>query len=307
MRLPVTGPLNAAVFDLLLRQCQPCISGEDHVLDLDLSSAEWSTPAGLVPLASLLRVLSGGGIQVNLAAPPADPGIRSYYCRMDFFKCIAVKAPCRDVARRSGEDRFIEITELEHPQIQEVVGSKLVRLLQKLPKGVEATEASRLSFIDGCGELVSNTRHAYDERIDPEIGEHRPRALLQAQYYPQRGVVEFCICDCGVGIKRSMEGEHQGGFQSHLEAIVAALAFRNRNPRGDGAGLGLSALHSYIKKNGGRLRIRSGDALKEQRGDRATTSTQALSNWDGTIVALEILVEKAADLSKIWKRLGSSR
>ena len=72
----------------------------------------------------------------------------------------------------------------------------------------------------------------------------------------------------------------------------------------DGAGLGLAALESYVKKNGGILRIRSGDALRVQRGSRGASSTQELPSWDGTIVTVEILVEKNADLSRIWKRMA---
>jgi hypothetical protein len=100
-----------------------------------------------------------------------------------------------------------------------------------------------------------------------------------------------------------MEGEHAVNYVSHLESIQAALAYRNRGPQGDGAGLGLAALESYIKKNGGTLRVRSGDGLRVQRGSKCT-STKHLSDWSGTIVVLEIIVEKTADLSKIWLRLG---
>ena len=115
--------------------------------------------------------------------------------------------------------------------------------------------------------------------------------------------MEFSVCDCGTGIKRSMEGEHNGNYRSHLESIQAALALRNRNPLGNRAGLGLAALESYIRRNGGTMRVRSGDALRVQKGSRST-STERLSVWSGTIVVIEILVEKTADLSKIWKRLG---
>ncbi|HZR33482.1 MAG TPA: hypothetical protein VFA76_16680 [Terriglobales bacterium] len=303
MRLAVTGTVNAAIFDSYLLQCQPCIQGTDGELVLDLSSADWGYPSGLVPLASLMRALSGQGVTVRVDSYP-DKSVCSYYCRMGFFNLIGANSPCRQVRGGTGEGRFIEITELRHPQIEAEKRTKLVGLLRRLPEGVNATGVSRSSFIDACGELVSNTRHAYEARIDNTIGT-RPPALLQAQFYPKRGLVEFCVSDCGLGIKRSMEGEHGAQpFTSHLDAIDAALAFRNKNPMGGGEGIGLSALHSYIKKNGGTLRIRSGDALKVQQGDRRTTSTQQLPGWDGTIVTLEIRVEKAADLSRIVKRLA---
>jgi hypothetical protein len=187
-------------------------------------------------------------------------------------------------------------------QIDGQTTRKLTGLLQRLPKGTDATDLSRQSFIDACGELVSNTRHAYDDETRQD--RQHPRALLQAQFYPKQSLVEFCICDCGRGIKSSMEGEHQENFASHAEAISAALVFRNRNPLGGGAGLGLSALETYVGKNGGRLKIRSGDALKVQHGSRKKTTTQLLPIWNGTIVTLEIHVQKSTDLSKIWKRMA---
>lgn len=301
MRLPITGTLNAALFDNILRECQPCIQGRDRKLDLDLSSAEWGYPSGLVPVANLLKTLSMQGTRIEVVGYP-ESSVCSYYCRMDFFRRIGLRSPCRTAAKSTGEGRFVEITELRDAQIKQETSAKLSNLLQRLPKSVTATETSRRSFIDACGELVSNTRHAYDARIDGDIAT-RPRALMQAQFYPKRGTVEFCVCDCGVGIKRSMEGEHAVKYRSHSESIQAALAYRNKAPQGDGAGLGLAALESYIKRNGGTLRVRSGDSLQVQRGRRCT-STEHLPDWSGTIVVLEIIVEKTADLSKIWLRLG---
>jgi hypothetical protein len=303
MRLPLTGQLGSTAFEGLLVASQPCIAGTDQTVDLDLSSAEWGSPSGMVPVTGLLRFLSSRGVRINVVAYPADEAVCAYLQRMNFFRWVGAEDQCEGTRRLSGEGRFIEITELHQAEIAADSKKKLMRLLQNLPEGAEATDASRLSFIDACGELVANTRHAYDASI-LRVEEDRPAALLQAQFYPKNGVVEFCICDCGIGVKRSMEGEHAGQFPSHLDAIDAALAFRNRNMSGGGAGLGLSALQSYIKRNGGTLRIRSGDALKMQRGSRGVTCTQHMQHWEGTVVTLTIKVDKAADLSKIWHRLS---
>jgi hypothetical protein len=305
MRLAVTGSLNSALFDSLLTQCAPCVRGDDLQLELDLSSADWAYPSGLVPFASLVRVLAQRGVHVAVLKYP-DSSTCSYYCRCNFFEHIGAESPCADKNESLGEDRAVKITELEESTITGETLTRLGRLLQRLPKGVEATEGSRKSFIDACGELASNTRHAYEERAGEGDIAGRPRGLLQAQFYPRDGRVELCVCDCGRGIKRSMEGEHHENYVSHLEAITAALVFRNKNPMGEGEGLGLSAVHTYIKKNGGILRIRTGDALKTQHGSKVTSSTEELPLWNGTIVALEILVEKKADLGTIQKRFAKA-
>ncbi len=305
MRLAVTGALNSALFDSLLKQCEACAQGQDRELELDLSSADWAYPSGLVPFASLLRVLSQQGVHVTVVKYP-NTAICSYFCRSNFVAHIGAESPCADRDKSLGKNRAVKITELEDHAIGKKPLTALGRLLQRLPGGVEATDGSRKSFIDACGELASNTRHAYEERAGGNEIAERPRGLLQAQFYPKGGEgarVELCVCDCGWGIKRSMEGEHHENFASHLEAITAALAFRNKNPMGDGEGVGLSAIHTYIKRNGGTLRIRTGDALRTQQGSKSVAVTEQLPLWNGTIVAMGILVEKPADLSTIQKRL----
>jgi hypothetical protein len=166
----------------------------------------------------------------------------------------------------------------------------------------EASEVSKKSFIDACGELVSNTRHAYDKAVDPAI-DKRPGALIQAQFYPKESQVEFCICDVGVGIKASLEITDKTGFKSHAEAIAAAIMRGNRNGGQEGAGIGLAAISSYVRQNGGSFSIRSGDALKSFRNSSWRVTDQ-LCSWPGTIIALKLHVDNNADLSKSWERMA---
>jgi hypothetical protein len=299
MRLPVTGELNNAAWEGLLSACHPCISGEDTLLELDLSSAEWSPPSGLVPLAALLNLLRGYGVEIRIANYP-QANVCSYYCRMDFFERIGVPSPCVH-NRASGNGRFIEISELHDSHLNQAIVGELALLLELAP---EATEVSRASFIDACGELVSNTRHAYDLNVDARVTE-RPPALIQAQYYPKKSQIEFCICDLGVGIKASLERTDTTGFTSDLEAITAAVARGNRNEGLEGAGLGLAALATYVRKNAGNMAIRSGHALKVLTRD-GFTATDNLKAWPGTIVTLKLNVENDADLSKVWERMAGS-
>src|ERR1700735_2168892 len=218
MRLPVTGTLNNATWELLLNSCQPCFSGEDLILELDLSSATWSPPSGLVPLTSLINLLKSKGVNVSVVQYPA-PTVCSYYCRMDFFSQIGVDSPCLS-QRRNSLGRFIEITELAGPQISQEKREQLSLLLEN---AVDANQHSKSSFIDACGELVSNIRHAYNVSVDPNVFSH-PRAYIGPQYYPNKSEIEFCICDSGVGIKASLEATDTNGIRSDLEAIDIALA-----------------------------------------------------------------------------------
>ena len=70
MRLPVTGYIDSAFFDLALKQCEPCLNGKDKTLELDLSSVEFGSPAGLVSLAALLRLMKGRGVAITVANYP---------------------------------------------------------------------------------------------------------------------------------------------------------------------------------------------------------------------------------------------
>jgi ABC-type transporter Mla MlaB component len=297
MRLPVTGELNSGVWEGLLSACQPCLAGKDDTLELDLSSVDWSPPSGLVPLAALLNLVRSNGVNVQVAHYPAA-NVCSYYCRMDFFERIGAETRCEH-KRASPAGRFIEISELRDAELHEDIAEQLSALLEAAP---EATDLSRSSFIDACGELVSNTRHAYDVNVDPSIT-NRPGALIQAQYYPKDAQVEFCICDLGVGIKASLELTDKTGFRTNAEAITAAIMRGNRNHEQGGAGLGLAALADYIKKNSGSLTIRSGDALKTL-SKKGVTVTDQLGSWPGTIIALKLNVGNETDLSRSWERMA---
>jgi hypothetical protein len=217
---------------------------------------------------------------------------------MNFFTVIGAHTPCQP-NRHSGEGRFIEISLLDRPDDHPQISEQLSLLLERAP---EATDRSRQSFIDACGELMSNIRHAYVP--NGETAERRPPAIIQAQYYPKKSEVEFCICDAGIGIKASLEAAYDQ-LRSHLEAIDIASACRNHNENGEGAGIGLAALQTYAKKNHGELSIRSGDALKRQR-HRNLFGMNDLPLWNGTIVTMRINVESEVDLSRIFDRMAGN-
>jgi hypothetical protein len=296
MRLPVIGELNSGSWEGLLAACSPCITGEDRVVELDLSSVEWSPPSGLVPLASLLNYVRSMGASLQVTQYPT-PNVCSYYCRMDFFKTIGAATPCEH-KRASSAGRFIEITELHDSQLHRDIIEQLAALLEGVQ---EASEISKKSFIDACGELVSNTRHAYDANVLKDA--QRPPALIQAQYYPKDSQIEFCICDVGIGIKASLEATDSTGFTSHSEAIAAAVARGNRNQNQGGAGLGLAAIASYIRQNNGSFAVRSGDAIRTLKRD-GPTATGQLGAWPGTIITLKLKVDSNADLSRSWERMA---
>jgi hypothetical protein len=106
MRLAVTGNIDNAVFDLLLSQCGPCLSGKDKGLDLDLSNAGFGTPSDLVPFAGLLRLLRSRDVGVTVSEYPKNPSTCSYYCRMDFFGRIGARTVCQH-PQRNGRGRKV--------------------------------------------------------------------------------------------------------------------------------------------------------------------------------------------------------
>jgi hypothetical protein len=234
---------------------------------------------------------------VSVVQYPA-PTVCSYYCRMDFFSQIGEDSPCLS-QRRNSLGRFIEISELAGPQISQDKRGQLSLLLET---AVDANEHSKSSFIDACGELVSNIRHAYNVSVDPDVFS-RPRAYIGAQYYPNKAEIEFCICDSGVGIKASLEATDETGIRSDLEAIDIALARGNRNTNVPGVGIGLASLKSYVRKNKGLFVIRSGSALKRLR-PQGPSSTENLPVWPGTIITLKIDVKRDTDLSIVWDRMA---
>ena len=170
-------------------------------LDLFMSDLHFAEPAGLLPLACVLRnhVKSGGALTIR--SFPSDNDVCGYLERMNFYKLVNSSCP-HGPGKRKSSDVFIEMTEMDGSvKLPQSVRVKLNSLVQGR---VDLKNEAGDSFLTACGELVDNTRHAYNEAITEQASAW-PSALILAQYYESpSNSLHVTVADCGVGILRSL-------------------------------------------------------------------------------------------------------
>lgn len=80
------------------------------------------------------------------------------------------------------------------------------------------------------------------------------------QFYPNKHKIEFTVVDTGVGFKDNVN-KRFGAKLNSLQAIKWAVKDMNTTKRDAPGGIGLAILNEFIKMNGGKFQIVSGDAF----------------------------------------------
>ena len=132
-----------------------------------------------------------------------------------------------------------------------------------------------------------------DETLD-NITEHSEsdRGYIFAQAYPNKGFLDVCIADRGVGLLGSYEKLPDNEIVSDMEAIKAAnrgLSSKNL-PDAENRGFGImTSKQMLIQGLGGQYLMISGGSLyiKTRNIDSFYAMPHGL-RWNGTIVALRI-------------------
>ena len=296
MRVHLPARLRLTNFDDLYGQLHHLPQSES--LELHMERLAFAEPAGLLPLVCVLRnhVIAGGALTIRTF--PQDSDVCGYLERINFYKLVGCPCP-HEPGRRTHNDAFIEITEIGGTSSDRRVGNKLTSLL----KGrVDVKNATGESFLSACGELVDNTRHAYNPAIEPQA-KNWPLALILGQYYPESNTLHVTVADCGIGILRSLGAKDpEQTFDKDSEAIDRALVLGMKGTGSLGKGMGLAAIQRFMKQNGGIFAIRSGECLTTRSARRKKHRYRA--NWKGTVVSLEINGARNIDISCIIQKMA---
>jgi hypothetical protein len=289
MHIHLPQRLHLTDFDSLYRHLHNLAQSEP--LHLHMDGLRFAEPAGLLPFVFILRnhIAAGGTILID--SFPANLDVCGYLERVGFYKFANCPCPHRP-GRRTQNDTFIEIAEIGAPLLSEAIKDKLYSLIEGK---VDVKDAVGNSFLTACGELVQNTRHAYNVAVERQASVWPP-ALIFAQYYEHPNILHFTVADCGVGIRRSLGAKDpEDTFKNERDAIDRALVL---GMRGDasGKGLGLAAIRRFMHQNGGKFSIRSGECLSILTPHRRHTKVPA---WKGTVVSLEIRGARNIDISSI--------
>ncbi len=261
-------------------------------LDLHMEDLEFAEPAGLLPLVCILRnhVRAGGALTIH--SFPADLDVCGYLERMNFYRLVNNPCP-HSPGKRKSSDVFIEITEMDGNVLPQSVRTKLNSLVQGR---VDLRDEAGDSFLVACGELVDNTRHAYNEAITEQAAVWPP-ALILAQYYQPSNTLHVTVADSGIGIWRSLEAKDPlEAFKSDKLAIERALILGMKGFNRSGKGLGLAAIARFMRRNRGTFSIRSGESLSIQSPHR---TSRKVAPWKGSVVSLVINGARNIDIGGI--------
>lgn len=297
MKISIPQHVLIRTIDPILREINSLTPTEQ--LHIDLSAFRWTEPAGLLPVTSKLRTHVHAGGEIVVDRFPDDKQC-AYLERMNFYRILGISCP-HSSRRLTKKDTYIAITELGSHNLTESARKRLDTLVSER---VGVSDVLGDSFLTACGELVENTKHAYNSFVDRNADKW-PQALLQCQYYGDKNSLHVCVADSGLGIKRSI-GAKEPDLYDDKKAIEAALVLGMRGGKGSlpGKGLGLAAIRRFMKRNRGRFLIRSGDCLALVGHNRRT---YAVPHWKGTVITLEINTRREVDISVIIEQMEKGK
>jgi len=134
------------------------------------------------------------------------------------------------------------------------------------------------------------------KKINTSIFEAFDNAVIHAnsrriyscgQYYPAHKRMDFTLVNLGRTIKQNVSDFFSTQLTG-VNAIAWAVKQGNTTKKGDiPGGLGLSLIRDFLKLNGGKIQIISGDGFWEEKQDNVTVM-QYKKEFPGTIVNLEL-------------------
>lgn len=150
-------------------------------------------------------------------------------------------------------------------------------------------------FYEGIDELFSNAAlHSQSEKI-----------VAAGQFYPRLAKLSFIIADGGIGISRRA-AMVDNLFRTDADAIEWAMTQGSTTRVGYvPGGLGLKILRSFIRMNGGSIRIASHKGYWEEVNGAPSKRTLRAA-FPGTVVSIEILTsdQNSYDLPSSSKSEG---
>lgn len=265
------------------------LSASDPVT-LDCSGLQFCDPAGTVALAAYgAHYLARTDHRIELVG--WDPA--SYLSRVGFKRLCGY--PDDWPKRRIVSDH---LTSIERIRNAEERAAASVHVLDVL--GI-THEASRYVLIQLLDEILRNVEeHAWSP----------VNALLQAQFYPSRGITVFAVADTGVGIFENLQSRHADVVDDETalrKALNPGVSGRNlRRDHIDNAGVGLTVTSRLVRKARGVFQIASGDTVLEVTANGETARKLSGTRWPGVIVTMVVPRDDTLDWDAMYEEVTSN-
>ena len=251
-------------------------TGDKVHIDLDLN--------GFIPIeyfvitVGILKYLYYNEVEVN-----TEYNINTYAQRIDFYNILGLFTD-EKFSRHDSNGRFCEIKEIDENNSSNIV-SNMIKVVQK-----------KCTVSD---ELIGCLNYCWYEVVGNiiEHAESPVNGYVAAQYYPSDEVIRVVILDCGIGIKNALCKNKIYENFTEEEALLECIKEGVTN--GNGMGRGLYHTSEFIKSNKGNMKIYSGQHMLKVTHNH--TGINDSSQWNGTLVVLDINANTPVDLVDIFK------
>jgi len=252
-------------------------SGYSRSVFIDTSQLIWVEPCGIATLLAHVKRMKAAGMHVAVSENVFNLDVERYLQRINFYKTIEIEKD-EQFSRKDSSGRFVEADIVNSVTSTDTAADKIAEIFFK-----DAELKNYMSYM--IREIVANgVMHS-----GCLFG-----AVVCAQYWPQVGRAQFCVADCGVGFKQHLSSRYN--VRTDAEAILLALekgvtgvlptVYGNTY---NNVGYGLYITKGLVARNGGVLKIISGEAVftLEKNGERIE---DGLSRpWPGVIVSVELV------------------
>lgn len=193
-------------------------------------------------------------------------------------------------------DRIVKLTRIKKSSEIPLFANNVMQVLHI--EDEEVAGAVKYSLIELLRNVVQHSMS--------EVG-----AVAMAQYYPNTGLVEICVADCGLGIAKTLS-EAYPEINSDMKAVkFATQPHVSRtfvpamyNSMQDNAGLGLFFIKQIAARASGSLFLGSGGALVDIWGDKNGEEQKIYKiakkdGWPGTFAYLQLRKDSITEFDQI--------
>ena len=266
---------NNRISELLLNlQVVEAATDVIYVVDSD-----WVTPLQILPVCVAANKRK---LEINIESDSCSDNVKTYL--------KAIKFPAGvDYNGFQKTSSFLPISYCQAPFYESKINNLATELISFLLDSCKLSARADLRSVLslGFGELITN------------IEEHSNAgsAWIVTQSWPQKGEVEFCLVDDGIGIQQSLVNSGKE-VTNHQEAVREAIQgmsakYSSMDLKGNrGHGLGSTVKLISSEELQGRFILISGDAAYARIHRQKPVITGFSYNWGGVIAAGRIKFPK---------------
>lgn len=140
------------------------------------------------------------------------------------------------------------------------------------------------------GQIITAIKYIISEAID-NIVEHSESdcGWLMAQYYQQKGYLDICIADTGIGILGSYKNIENNNILHDSDALKSAINGKSTKQISETRGYGIDTSRRMLVEGlKGKYLLFSGKAFYINTNDIEQITPLKDYGWNGTMIALQI-------------------